>query len=81
MREQANLIQREVGLLLKDVERLTERVDNLRRHFNQADGDLKEIVISAGKVSDRADRIEKVELQQTESVPLPAPAKGAPALH
>ena len=81
MREQANLIQREVGLLLKDVERLTERVDNLRRHFNQADGDLKEIVISAGKVSDRAEKIEKVELQKTESAPLPAPAKAAPALH
>src|SRR5260221_10147676 len=72
MREQANLIQREVGLLLKDVERLTERVDNLQRHFSQADGDLNEIVISAGKVTDRADRIEKVELRQVEGAPLQA---------
>jgi DNA recombination protein RmuC len=84
MREQANLIQREVGLLLKDVNRLTERVDNLKRHFAQADGDLKDIVISAGKVSERADKIEKVELQQPEAVPLPPAAKSAqrdPALH
>jgi DNA recombination protein RmuC len=83
MREQANLIQREVGLLLKDVERLTDRVDNLRRHFAQVDGDMKEIAISAGKVTERADKIEKVELQP-EAVPLPAAVKGSqrdPALH
>ncbi len=75
MREQANLIQREVGLLLKDVERLTERVDNLRRHFNQVDGDMKEIATSAGKVTERADKIEKVELPKPDATAFPVPAK------
>ena len=31
MREQADVIQKEVGLLLQDVKRLGERVGNLRR--------------------------------------------------
>jgi DNA recombination protein RmuC len=75
MREQANLIQREVGLLLKDVGRLTDRVENLRRHFNQADGDLKDIVISAEKVVSRATRIEKVELPQSDAASLPPPER------
>ncbi len=56
MREQANLIQREVGLLLKDVGRLAERVENLRRHFAQAEGDVREIVLSAEKIVGRAER-------------------------
>ena len=76
MREQANLIQREVGLLLKDVGRLTDRVENLRRHFTQADGDVKEIVTSAEKVANRAVRIEKVELPQTDAGSLPPPCTG-----
>jgi DNA recombination protein RmuC len=70
MREQANLIQREVGLLLKDVRLLGERADKLQRHFNQADGDIKDLLVSAGKISGRAEKIEKVELAA-----LPAPAE------
>jgi DNA recombination protein RmuC len=71
MREQANLIQREVGLLLKDVVRLGERVENLRRHFVQAEGDIKEIAVSAEKVVKRASAIEQVELPQGESSAAP----------
>ncbi len=71
MREQANLIQQEVGLLLKDVARLGERVENLRRHFVQAEGDIKEIAVSAEKVVKRATAIEQVELPQGESAAAP----------
>jgi DNA recombination protein RmuC len=62
MREQANLIQKEVGVLLQDVKLLGERVGKLQTHFAQADGDVKNILISAGKIVARAERIEKVEV-------------------
>ncbi|HUO91263.1 MAG TPA: DNA recombination protein RmuC [Rhizomicrobium sp.] len=62
MREQANLIQKEVGALLNDVRLLGDRVEKLQRHFNQADGDIKDILTSAGKITNRAEKIEKVEL-------------------
>ena len=62
MREQANLIQNEVGLLLNDVRLLGDRIGKLQTHFNQADGDIKNIVISTDKITKRAERIEQVEL-------------------
>jgi DNA recombination protein RmuC len=62
MREQADLIRKEVGALLNDVRLLGERVEKLQRHFNQADGDLKDILTSTAKITGRAEKIEKVEL-------------------
>lgn len=62
MREQAHLIQAEVAKLLEDVKRLDERVDNLQKHFQQADKDIREIRISADKVTGRAGRIKDAEL-------------------
>jgi len=67
MREQANQIQKEVGILLQDVKRLGERVGNLQRHFAQADGDIKDIATSAEKIVKRAGTIEAVELGPAES--------------
>lgn len=72
MREQAGLIQKEVGTLLKDVERLGDRVDSLKRHFGQANTDIDQIVTSAGKITSRGEKIRDVELQDGE------PAKVAP---
>ncbi|MGH6873352.1 MAG: DNA recombination protein RmuC [Rhizomicrobium sp.] len=72
MREQANLIQKEVGAMLNDVRLLGERVTKLQTHFNQADGDIKNILISTGKVLGRGERIEKVELGG-ETAQLPGP--------
>jgi len=73
MREQANLIQKEVGVLLGDVKRLGERVVNLQRHFNQAEGDIKDIATSTEKIVKRAGAIEAVELGSGEPAKL---AKG-----
>ncbi|HEY4112534.1 MAG TPA: DNA recombination protein RmuC [Rhizomicrobium sp.] len=72
MREQACQIQKEVGALTKDVKLLGERVEKLQRHFNQADGDLKDILISAGKIAARGDKIEKVELTTADRGTAPA---------
>jgi DNA recombination protein RmuC len=66
MREQASLIQREVGTLLLDVRRLGERIDALRRHLGQSETDIKEIGISIDKIAKRADAIQQVELAEPE---------------
>lgn len=67
MREQADLIRKEVGTLLNDVRLLTDRVSKLQTHFNQADADIKNILISTGKITGRAEKIEKVELAPPEA--------------
>jgi len=68
MREQADLIRKEVGVLLNDVRLLSDRVLKLQSHFNQADADIKNILISTGKITGRAEKIEKVELAPPETV-------------
>jgi len=68
MREQADLIKKEVGNLLNDVRLLAERVGKLQAHFNQADTDIKNILISTTKITGRAEKIEKVELAPPDSV-------------
>jgi len=61
MREEAQVIQAEVGKLLDDVRRLGERVDKLDSHFRQAQDDVAQIRTSAGKVTGRAERIGALE--------------------
>jgi DNA recombination protein RmuC len=74
MREQASLIQREVGNLVADVRRLDERVRKLQTHFNQAESDLKDITVSTEKIVSRGRKIEDVGL----SSPADPPALAAP---
>lgn len=62
MREQAHVIQAEVGALIDDVGRLSERVAKLQAHFGQAARDLDQIATSADKVERRAGRIESLDL-------------------
>jgi len=80
MREQADLIQREVGLMLRDVGLLEQRVQKLQTHFGQAEGDIKDILTSTERISTRAGNIENVELQAIDptnvaSLPLSANKK------
>jgi len=67
MREQAGVIQKEVGLLIDDIGRLDERIDNLGRHFRQAGEDIEAIKISSGKISRRIDKIEAIEVGANEN--------------
>lgn len=62
MREQAGQIQKEVRLLLDDINRLDDRVAALDKHFGQATDDIRQIRISTDKVVKRADRIEAVQM-------------------
>jgi DNA recombination protein RmuC len=63
MREQAGVIQREVGTLMQDVARLRERVLDLQRHFGLASADVEKILTSADKIAGRGRRIEEVDLE------------------
>lgn len=62
MREQASEIQKAVGLLLEDVRRLDDRVDNLKKHFAQTEKDIREIDISADRITKRGERILETDL-------------------
>lgn len=66
MREQAGVIQKEVGLLIEDICRLDERVDNLGRHFKQAGDDIEAIRVSSGKINRRVQKIEAIEMGENE---------------
>ncbi len=63
MREQAHLIQSEVGKMMQDVGRLIERVGNLESHFQRTEKDLAEIRTSATKITRRGKLIEGMQLE------------------
>jgi DNA recombination protein RmuC len=67
MREAADKILAEVGLLVGDVQRLKDRVDNLDKHFGQANKDIEQIVTSAEKILSRGEKIQTVEFDGDEA--------------
>jgi len=77
MREAASKILVEVGLLVADVGRLRDRVENLGKHFGQANSDIQQIVISADKIVNRGERIQDVEFGEEPSSADILPGPGA----
>ena len=73
MREQAHIIQQEVSNLLTDVGRLSDRVLKLQTHFQQANKDVEQILISTGKVTKRSERIEQMDFEEAKPDALPLP--------
>jgi DNA recombination protein RmuC len=75
MREAADKILTEVGLLIGDVVRLKERVDNLDKHFGTVNKDIEQIVTSAEKILSRGEKIQGVEFSDeaptAEIIPVP----------
>ncbi|MGL4636313.1 MAG: DNA recombination protein RmuC [Beijerinckiaceae bacterium] len=65
MREQAGVLQKEVGLLLDDVRRLQERTSKLDDHFRMAQKDVADISTSSEKIGKRGQRIESLEFEET----------------
>jgi DNA recombination protein RmuC len=61
MREAADQIRTEVGLMMKDVGLLSDRVNKLKSHFGQANADVDAILISTGKIEKRGGKIESLE--------------------
>lgn len=68
MREQATLIQKEVGAMMEDVNRLFTRATKLQSHFGAAQEDVKGIMTSAEKIAHKADQIEKVDFAPKEAI-------------
>ncbi|MCB2107869.1 MAG: DNA recombination protein RmuC [Rhodobacteraceae bacterium] len=66
MREQAHVIQTEIGKMMEDVVRLDKRVGNLGSHFEQARKDIADIQTSTGKIVKRGEAIESIQLEPAE---------------
>lgn len=69
-RKQIHIIQEHLVKLGVDFARFQKRMDNLSRHINQAQHDVDEIHKSSRKITQRFNRIEKVELEGMSEVAL-----------
>jgi len=63
MREQAHVIQTEIGKLMEDVARLDKRVGQLSTHFGQTLKDVEDVRISTTKILKRGTAIENIQLE------------------
>jgi len=57
----AGQIKRELDLLLTDLARLSDRSDNLQRHFAQTTSDIEQIKTSVGKITPRAEKLRDMD--------------------
>ena len=62
-RKQVHVIQMHLGLLAKDFDRFQARMESLSKHIRQANDDVEKVHISAGKISARFEKIERVEIE------------------
>ena len=69
MRDHADIIQREVTLLLGDVAQLVERVADLERHFALSGKSLEKVSASTGKILSRRQRLTSLDLEAMEGSP------------
>ena len=74
MHEAAGLIQVQVELMMKDVNRLEDRVTKLATHFSQAERDISDIQTSTRKIISRGDKIDEIEVLDVQEASL-APQK------
>ena len=66
-REQVDIIQKHLGHLGDDFQRFRVRMDKLAIHIQQANKDVDEVNISARKITERFEKIERVELEAPEA--------------
>ncbi|MGE3228685.1 MAG: DNA recombination protein RmuC [Hyphomicrobium sp.] len=69
MRDQAGLIQREVGALLADVARLVEHVADLDRHFGLSAKALQKVTSQAARIGGRGERLTALDLEDETAHP------------
>ena len=74
-RKQVHVIQEHLVSLAKDFDRFRQRMGNLSKHIQQANKDVEEVHISANKISNRFEKIEKVEIKDKEVELLDAEVK------
>jgi len=68
MRDHADVIQREVTLLLGDVAQLVERVADLERHFALSGKSLEKVAASTGKILGRRQRLTSLDVDAMQGV-------------
>ena len=66
-RKQVHIIQAHLSDLAKDFDRFKGRFANLAKHIDQAAVDVRQIHTSADKITNRFEKIEQVELQDSEN--------------
>ena len=57
----AGKIKKELELLLADLSRLSDRADNVQRHFAQTQKDVEELQTSISKITPRAEKIRELD--------------------
>ena len=67
-RQQVHIIQQHIIGLSKDFERFQQRMNNLARHINQAQQDVEQVHKSSQKITNKFQKIERVELKESETV-------------
>jgi DNA recombination protein RmuC len=72
MHEAAGLIQVQVELMMKDVNRLEDRVTKLATHFSQAERDISDIQTSTRKIISRGDKIDQIEVLDVGEATIPS---------
>ncbi len=77
MRDQTNIIQRELGTLLADVSRLVDEAAALNRHFDLAGKALEKMTGSADKVARRGERLRTLDFDQDADGAKPRPRLAA----
>ena len=65
-RQQVHIIQAHLSDLAQDFNRFKGRFANLAKHIDQAAVDVKQIHTSADKITNRFEKIERVELDETD---------------
>lgn len=66
-KKQVHIIQEHLSYLSQDFDRFQKRMDGLERHIQQAHDDVKQVNISAKKITGRFEKIEQVELDTPKS--------------
>ena len=69
-REQVHIIRDHLAKLGQDFGRFRKRMDNLKRHIDQAQEDVGEVHTSAQKISSRFGKIERLDLTDGDGTPL-----------
>ena len=64
IKDNAGLIQSHLSLLIKEIDRLQNRVKKLDSHFSNAQNDLNEIVISTKKLTNKTQKIIKIDMHE-----------------
>lgn len=74
-KKQVHIIQKHLKGLGEDFGRFQKRMDGLERHIDMASEDVKNVNVSAKKITSRFDKIEQVEMNSPESLIEKEPAK------